>query len=159
MNGRSKPKPNNFEHYDSRMKANAQQNFDKYNHLGRDAMTSGDRIAAESYYQHAEHYLRILNDIRAQAAKQAAAYQRPVLEESLTITVQEEDTEPTIIKERSIPQPEAVACAAASSDSIVIENIDLEEHQDAKKEITKPQRKAPTRTGPKTPRPRKTEEN
>ena len=29
--------------------------------LGRDATSSGDRVMAESYFQHAEHYFRILN--------------------------------------------------------------------------------------------------
>ncbi len=29
--------------------------------LARDALTSGDRIAAETYHQHAEHYFRIVN--------------------------------------------------------------------------------------------------
>ncbi len=29
--------------------------------MARDAMSAGDRIASETYYQHAEHYFRILN--------------------------------------------------------------------------------------------------
>lgn len=33
---------------------------DKYQQLARDAMSSGDRVMAENYYQHAEHYLRIV---------------------------------------------------------------------------------------------------
>lgn len=35
--------------------------MEKYLTLARDASASGDRIAAENYYQHAEHYYRILN--------------------------------------------------------------------------------------------------
>jgi hypothetical protein len=34
--------------------------FDRYCQLARDANASGDRIAAESYLQHAEHYYRIM---------------------------------------------------------------------------------------------------
>ncbi len=30
--------------------------------MARDANSSGDRISAEGYYQHAEHYFRIVND-------------------------------------------------------------------------------------------------
>jgi hypothetical protein len=41
--------------------------YDKYQALGRDAILSGDRVAAENYFQHAEHYYRL-----AQAAKQQA---------------------------------------------------------------------------------------
>jgi len=34
--------------------------YDKYIQLARDSSSSGDRVMAENYYQHAEHYLRIL---------------------------------------------------------------------------------------------------
>src|SRR5438128_11066574 len=33
---------------------------EKYIQLARDAHTSGDPIAAENYYQHAEHYFRLI---------------------------------------------------------------------------------------------------
>jgi uncharacterized protein DUF4167 len=35
--------------------------FERYVALAREAATSGDRIAAENLYQHAEHYFRIMN--------------------------------------------------------------------------------------------------
>ncbi len=47
---------------DVRIRGNAPQIYDKYITLARDATASGDRIAAESYYQFAEHYFRIMND-------------------------------------------------------------------------------------------------
>ena len=64
-NGRRPPNPRN-QSFDSngpdvKVRGNAQQVVDKYLTLARDASSSGDRIAAESYYQHAEHYFRILN--------------------------------------------------------------------------------------------------
>ncbi|VXC78922.1 conserved hypothetical protein [Oceanicaulis sp. 350] len=34
--------------------------YDKYMQLARDASSAGDRVMAENYYQHAEHYLRIV---------------------------------------------------------------------------------------------------
>ncbi len=46
---------------DVRIRGTAQQLFEKYLQLGRDATSSGDRVMAESYFQHAEHYFRILN--------------------------------------------------------------------------------------------------
>ena len=46
---------------DMRMRGTAQQLFEKYLQLGRDATGSGDHVMAESYFQHAEHYFRILN--------------------------------------------------------------------------------------------------
>lgn len=46
---------------DVRLRGTAQQLFEKYLQLGRDATGSGDRVMAEGYFQHAEHYFRILN--------------------------------------------------------------------------------------------------
>ena len=59
---------------DVRVRGTAQQLFEKYLQLGRDATSSGDRVMAESYFQHAEHYFRILNAMN-QAAQQAQAQQ------------------------------------------------------------------------------------
>ncbi len=56
---------------DLRIRGTAQQLFEKYLQLGRDATGSGDRVMAESYFQYAEHYFRILNAIN-QAAQQNA---------------------------------------------------------------------------------------
>jgi len=46
---------------DVKVRGNAQQVVEKYLQLARDATSSGDRITAESYFQHAEHYFRIMN--------------------------------------------------------------------------------------------------
>src|SRR5690242_6013993 len=37
------------------------QIFERYIALAREASTSGDRVAAENLYQHAEHYFRVMN--------------------------------------------------------------------------------------------------
>lgn len=54
---------------DLRIRGTAQQLFEKYLQLGRDATSAGDRVMAEGYFQHAEHYFRILNAMN-QAAQQ-----------------------------------------------------------------------------------------
>jgi hypothetical protein len=46
---------------DLRLRGTSQQLFEKYLQMGRDATGGGDRVMAESYFQHAEHYFRILN--------------------------------------------------------------------------------------------------
>ncbi len=45
---------------DVKVRGNASQVFEKYLALARDATSAGDRIAAEGYFQHAEHYYRLL---------------------------------------------------------------------------------------------------
>ncbi len=56
---------------DLRVRGTSQQLFEKYLQLGRDATSSGDRVMAESYFQHAEHYFRILNAMNQAAQAQA----------------------------------------------------------------------------------------
>lgn len=46
---------------DGKIRGTASQIFDKYMALARDAASSGDRVSAESFYQYADHYYRIMN--------------------------------------------------------------------------------------------------
>lgn len=56
---------------DLRVRGNAWQVHEKYQALARDAQSAGDRVAAENYLQHAEHYYRIIEAINeATAAEQ-----------------------------------------------------------------------------------------
>ena len=41
---------------------NASKLIEKYNDLAREAVSNGDKILSENYYQHADHFTRILND-------------------------------------------------------------------------------------------------
>jgi hypothetical protein len=43
-----------------KVRGNAQHVYDKYQQLARDASGAGDRILAENYLQHAEHYFRLI---------------------------------------------------------------------------------------------------
>lgn len=45
---------------DGKVRGTPQQIIEKYNQLHRDAQLSGDRVNAENFAQHAEHYLRML---------------------------------------------------------------------------------------------------
>ncbi len=40
---------------------NASKLIDKYNDLAREASSNGDKILSENYFQHADHFTRILN--------------------------------------------------------------------------------------------------
>ena len=41
---------------------NASKLIEKYNNLAREALSTGDKILSENYFQHADHFLRISND-------------------------------------------------------------------------------------------------
>jgi len=45
---------------EGKVRGTPQQIIDKYNQLARDAQLGNDRVAAENFQQHAEHYLRLL---------------------------------------------------------------------------------------------------
>jgi len=58
--------PRNNQIFDSngpniKIRGSAHQIFERYLALAREATASGDRITAENFYQHAEHYFRIDN--------------------------------------------------------------------------------------------------
>ena len=41
---------------------NASKLIEKYNNLAREALSGGDKILSENYFQHADHFTRILNE-------------------------------------------------------------------------------------------------
>ena len=45
---------------------NASKLIEKYSNLAREALSTGDKILSENYFQHADHCTRILNDQDAQ---------------------------------------------------------------------------------------------
>ena len=51
---------------DVKLRGTAAQIAQKYLSLARDALASGDMVAAESYFQHAEHYNRIIMAAQSQ---------------------------------------------------------------------------------------------
>lgn len=70
-NSGGKPQQHNANRaYDSngpegiKVRGAAQSVFEKYQQLARDATTSGDRVLAENYLQHAEHYFRLIRAIQ-----------------------------------------------------------------------------------------------
>jgi len=54
---------------DVKIRGNAQHIADKYTTLARDAQASGDRVKAENYLQHAEHYVRIILSAQPQVVQ------------------------------------------------------------------------------------------
>jgi len=54
---------------DVKIRGSAQQIADKYSSLARDAHSSGDRVMAENYLQHAEHYNRLIAAALAQSGQ------------------------------------------------------------------------------------------
>ncbi len=74
-NNRKSHIPNRNQVYESsgpenKVRGTAQQIFEKYQALARDALSSGNLVQAEAFHQHGEHYLR-LHNIAVEAAAEA----------------------------------------------------------------------------------------
>lgn len=73
---------------DVRIRGTANQIYDKYLALARDASSSGDRVKAESYLQHAEHYFRLIRAMQPaqqpnqQPGSQEGDFDQPGYEDS-----------------------------------------------------------------------------
>lgn len=62
---------------DVKIRGNAHHIYEKYLQLARDANSSGDRIMAENYLQHAEHYYRLIIAYQAHMQQQQAHTGQP----------------------------------------------------------------------------------
>jgi hypothetical protein len=61
---------------DVKIRGTASHVAEKYLQLARDAQSSGDPIAAENYYQHAEHYFRVIAAAQEQFRQSQPYYQQ-----------------------------------------------------------------------------------
>src|SRR5512139_4341459 len=76
---------------DVKIRGTANHVAEKYIQLARDATASGDPVAAENYYQHAEHYFRLIAAAQEQFRQSQPFQQRESNEESFE---GEDDSQP-----------------------------------------------------------------
>ena len=69
INGDRNKYNNNFSNSDNfqrkisgRNNHNASKLIEKYNNLAREALSTGDKILSENYFQHADHFTRVLSE-------------------------------------------------------------------------------------------------
>lgn len=106
--------PNRIQTFDSngpnvKIRGNAYQVFERYVALAREAASSGDRIAAENLYQHAEHYFRIMN-ANGDGHGNSVAPPRPTTPADTEMTGPEPESEPgpSAAPEAAAPESPAV---------------------------------------------------
>ncbi len=98
--------PQNNQTFDSngpniKIRGSAYQIFERYVALAREATASDDRIAAENFYQHAEHYFRI-NNARRESNQQGTP-SRPTTPSGVEMNSSEADSREVDV-DRSQPQ-------------------------------------------------------
>src|SRR3974390_3893917 len=62
---------------DIKIRGTASHVAEKYVQLARDAQASGDPVASENYYQHAEHYCRLIAAVQEQFRQNQPNFYRP----------------------------------------------------------------------------------
>ena len=97
--------PHRSQNFDSngpnvKIRGTPHQIFERYVALAREASTSGDRVAAENFYQHAEHYFRVMN--AANEAHQPPAM-RPTTPADLQTEMSEEEGSEMVGPARASP--------------------------------------------------------
>ena len=59
LNGNFANNDNSFRRKINRSNGNVQKLISKYNDLAREALSNGDKILSETYFQYADHFLRV----------------------------------------------------------------------------------------------------
>lgn len=77
---------------DIKIRGTASHVAEKYVQLARDARQSGDPVAAENYYQHAEHYFRLIAAAQEQF-RQTQPQQQPRLDNDMSNEEGDDDSE------------------------------------------------------------------
>jgi len=90
---------------DVKVRGTAQTVADKYMQLGRDAQVSGDNVMAESYYQFAEHYFRIVAAAQAYNQQIQQQYRRPDDDQDDELGDDEAGDDQATVQMRNLPQP------------------------------------------------------
>lgn len=131
---------------DVKVRGNAQTVAEKYMTLARDAQSSGDRVMAENYLQHAEHYNRIV------AQGQAQIQERQQRDEAAREQQEREQ------QEKAAEAAENAEDVAETTEAIA-ENVDAvaSDATQPSDSDEKPRRNQRRRTGPRQRRPRANE--
>ncbi len=96
---------------DVKVRGTAQTVAEKYLQLARDAVSSGDIVMSESYYQHAEHYMRII--AANQSQKEQLQQQR--MQEAVGSGPQPSEQQPADDSKASVESVDAKANGGADA--------------------------------------------
>ncbi|MHA6261695.1 DUF4167 domain-containing protein [Arenibacterium sp. CAU 1754] len=142
---------------EGKVRGTPQQIIDKYNQLARDAQLANDRVAAENFQQHAEHYLRLLGQAQREMDERREEQERQNRERQAERDrergdKQERDQAPRESAQRSDdpasrPQPHVIDVAGSDDsdgDSGLVETPESAPKKPARRPRTKKSAPAPS---------------
>ena len=108
---------------DGKVRGTPQQIIEKYNQLHRDAVLSGDRVDAENFAQHAEHYTRLLaeaqREVEAKREEQEAQNRERQAERDRERQERLQAQEAAANDPSKMEQPDVVEAVAETESSLV----------------------------------------
>jgi hypothetical protein len=133
---------------EGKVRGTPQQIIEKYNQLARDAQLANDRVAAENFQQHAEHYTRLLSEAQREIDARREEQERFNRERQA-----ERDRERAERQEResNVPEPDAPAPVDPAPDAFDVADpaetdgdtlVETPENRPRKPARRKPRRKA-----------------
>ena len=85
---------------------NASKLIEKYNNLAREALSSEDKILSENYFQHADHFTRVLNEQESYKKSRFSKESDEIKKEDSTVDIKNETKEEVIAEEVSNEEKE-----------------------------------------------------
>ncbi len=140
---------------EGKVRGTPQQIVEKYSQLARDAQLSGDRVAAESFMQHSEHYSRMLAVAqRAQAEKQAEHAARQAEQAERQAEQQRQRNEQRAQQqEHQQTAPVADPATAPQPEMAAAQLVETPENKPAPKRKSRPRTRKPAVTAEAEPTP------
>ncbi|MDG1067529.1 MAG: DUF4167 domain-containing protein [Sulfitobacter sp.] len=130
---------------EGKVRGTPSQVIEKYNQLARDAQLSNDRVAMESFQQHAEHYLRMLSEAQKEADAKREEQERQNRERQAERDEQErQNRERQAERDRERNEREAQAQAEAEQSQ-----PEAAESEEASGLVDTPESKPKTRRAPR----------
>ena len=145
---RNRPAGNNVNRvFDSsgpegKVRGTPQQIIDKYSQLARDAQLGNDRVAAENFQQHAEHYTRLLSE--AQREIEARREQQEAQNRERQREREQQNAEGGAPATAASAQPEVVAVPeSAARESGLVETPEMSPPKKGRRPRAKPKPDTP----------------
>ena len=92
---------------------NASKLIEKYNDLAREALSNEDRILSENYFQHADHFTRILNEQesyrKSKFSNESSVENKNDQESNLDSKIKDEPTEKEVANKKEEVETKATA--------------------------------------------------
>jgi hypothetical protein len=92
---------------------NASKLIEKYNDLARESLSSGDKILSENYFQHADHFTRILNEQesyrKSKFSNESSEVNKSDQEENLDLKIKDEPIEKDVVNKKEEIEIKATA--------------------------------------------------